>query len=136
MSDLDVIDPAGMPVDFRGRLFHVKPLKVGQLPAFARAIQPLGGVVQGIASGTTSLDASMLLGVVANHGEALVLAINIATGIAVEDLNESTPDKLIEVVVAVLKVNADFFKGRLTPAILGAVKKAMPAASPGAGQIR
>lgn len=133
-ADLNVIDPAGVPVVFADKLFHVKPLNVGKLPAFARAIQPLGGVVQQIATGEASLDVGTLLGIVGNHGESLVLSINIATGIPVDLLNESTPDQLVEVVVTVLKVNADFFKGRLTPAILAAVKKVLPPASLGAGQ--
>ena len=48
-----------------------------------------------------------------------------------ETLNDATPDELIELAVAVLKVNADFLRGRLTPAVVAAAAKVMP--TPGAG---
>lgn len=131
MSDLDVIKPAATVVEFDERLVHITPLKVGQLPAFARAIKPLGGAIEQIATGRAALDLAALIGMVAEHGEAVVEAVSIATGIKADELNEATPDQLIELAVAVLKVNADFFKGRLTPAILAAVKTATP--TPGAG---
>lgn len=133
MNGLDVIAPAFVPVDFAGRLVHVTPLKVGQLPAFARAIKPLGAQIEQIAAGRAALDVAGLLDLVAEHGEAIVQAVSIGTGIKVDELNNSTPDVLVELAVVVLKVNADFFKGRLTPAILAAVARVVLLPTPGAG---
>lgn len=135
MSDLDVIKPAGTPATFNGQPIEVKPLTIGKLPGFARAIQPIGGVIEQIAKGQAQLNIATLIGLVADHGCAIVDAVSIATGIERDKLNEATPDELIELVAVVLKVNADFFKGRLTPAILAAVKVATPAQmpTPGAG---
>lgn len=135
MSDLDVIDPAGTPVEFGGKTIMVKPLKVGQLPAFARAIKPLTGTLEAMATGAAVLNVGAFVGLVDEHSEALVQAVSIATGIPVDQINEATLDQLLVLIVGVVKVNADFFKGRLTPAILAAVNQALPqsAPTPGAG---
>lgn len=133
-DDLNVIAPAATAATFNGREIQIRPLKVGQLPAFARAIKPLGGSIEGIATGAQVLGVATILAMVADHGEAVVEAVSIATGVPAAELNDSTPDQLAELIVLVLKVNADFFKGRLTPAILGAVNRVAPAiATPGAG---
>lgn len=133
-DDLDVIAPAATSATFNGREIQIKPLKVGQLPAFARAIKPLGGAIEAIATGTAALDVAMLLGMIGDHGESVIEAVAVATGLSRDEINDATPDQLVELVVVVLKVNADFFKGRLTPAILAAVNRVVPAtASPGAG---
>ena len=107
-------------------------MTVGQLPAFARAVQPIGGFIEDIAAGRSSLDLFALLGVVAEHGEKIIEAVAVATGLDRKELEAATPDQLIALAVVVVKVNADFFKGRLTPAILAAMQRMKPPA-PGAG---
>lgn len=132
MSEFDLIDPAATSATFNGRELQIRPLTVGQLPGFARAIKPISGAIEAIASGKAAPDLFTILAMVAEHGEAVVDAVSIATGVARDELMAATPDQLIELAVAAVKVNADFFKGRLTPAILAAVKKAA-APIPGAG---
>jgi len=128
MNDLDVIEPAATSASFNGREIHITPLKVGQLPAFARAIKPISGVIEGMATGKLAPDLFTLLAMVGEHGESVVEAVSIATGVDRDELMRSTPDQLIELAIVAVRVNADFFKGRLTPAILAAVKKAAPGA--------
>lgn len=123
MSDFDVIDPAPTGAAFRGKTIEIKPLTVRQLPAFARAIKPISAVVEGFATGRAELNLGALVGVIADHGDSVVEAVSVATGLSADELGASTPDQLIELAIAVVKVNADFFKGRLTPAILAAVSK-------------
>lgn len=130
MTDLDVIQPAATSASFNGRAITIEPLKVGQLPAFARAIKPISGVIEDIATGRATPDLFTIMALVAEHGGSVVDAVSIASGVPAEELNNATPDQLVELAVVALKVNADFFKGRLTPAILAAVKLA----TPGAGQ--
>lgn len=132
MNDLDVITPAATQATFNGVALNIAPLKVGQLPAFARAIQPISGAIEAIATGQAVPDLATIMAMIGDHGEAVVQAVSIASGVSVEDLNNATADQLIELAVVALKVNADFFKGRLTPAILAAVKQAA-APTPGAG---
>lgn len=132
MSDeFSVIEPVATATEFGGKLLEVKPLKVGQLPAFARAIKPISGVIEDIATGRRAPSLETIMDMIAEHGDSVIAAVSIASGLSVDQLNEATPDQLIEVAMVVFKVNADFFKGRLTPAILAAAKQAV--ASPGAG---
>lgn len=133
MSDLDVIKPAATSVAFAGRDVQITPLKVGQLPAFARAIKPLGAALEEIATGQKALNLGALLEMIADHGDAIIDATSIGSGVTRAELEQATPDQLIELAVAVLKVNADFFGGRMTPAVVSAVSKVMPTAAPGAG---
>ena len=134
MADLSVISPEAVKVNFHGRDIEITPLKVGQLPAFARAIKQISGAISGALVGG-GMSAALAMEVMA-EGESLVDAISIATGVSVAELNESTPDDLVSLASAALKVNADFFKGRLTPAILAAVKAHQPAAANGDGPTR
>ncbi len=134
MVDLSVIAPEAAKVIFRGRDVEISPLKVGQLPAFTRAIKPIAGALQGALAGG-ALNASLTLEILAD-GESLVEAISIATGVPAAELNDSTLDDMVGLASAVLKVNGDFFKGRLTPAILAAVKAHQPAAANGDGPTR
>ncbi|MGD9599933.1 MAG: hypothetical protein AB7P94_16845 [Steroidobacteraceae bacterium] len=131
MSDLDVIKPAATSATFGGREVQIQPLKVGQLPAFARAIKPLGAAIEQVATGAKALNLAALLDMVAEHGDAVIEATAIGSGVQRAELEQGTPDELITLAVAVLKVNADFFRGRLTPAVVAAVAKASP--MPGAG---
>lgn len=129
MSDLDVIEPVATYVPFGGRQIQVVPLKVGQLPAFARAIKPIGGAIESIATGQGKLDLATFLDLVADHGDAVIEAVSIGSGVSSEELREATPDQLIELAVGILRINSDFLRGRLTPAI----RAAMSAVNPGAG---
>lgn len=125
MTDLDVIQPAATSASFNGRAITIEPLKVGQLPAFARAVKPISGAI-GTLIGGGGMDAIALMDMIGEHGESVVQAVSIATGVPVEELNSATPDQLVDLAAVAMKVNADFFKGRLTPAILAAVKLATP----------
>jgi len=127
MTDLFVIAPESMKVRFHGRDVEISPLKVGQMPAFTRAIKPIAGSLTQAVSGG-GIDAALIIEIMA-QGEHLVEAISIATGVPTTELNETTPDELVALASSALKVNGDFFKGRLTPAILAAVKAHQPAMS-------
>ena len=131
-ADLEVIAPTPTVATFKGRDIPISPLKVGQIPAFARAIKPIGGAI-----GQTGVDVASIMLLVADYGENIVEAVSIASGVSVDELNDSTADELVGLASSVLKVNADFFRGRLTPAILAAVQahQAQPAKG-GDGQTR
>jgi hypothetical protein len=127
VTEFEAIAPSQTAATFKGRAIQITPLKVGQLPAFARAVKPIGGAVESML-GSDGVDMGAIMALIADHGESVVEAVAIASGVSVDELNDSTPDELIELGAVALKVNADFFKGRLTPAILAAVKKATPGA--------
>jgi hypothetical protein len=132
VGEFDVIEPPARSATFNGRQITVAPLKVGQLPAFARAIKPISGAVEAIATGRAALTVEAMLDIIADHGEAIIDAVALASGVSVAELSESTPDQLIELAAVCLEVNADFFARRLTPAIRAA-GQAVRAPAAGAG---
>ncbi len=125
MTDLSVIEPMTSRVKFCGRDVEFGPLKVGQIPSFARAIKPASGTIAELMA-AGSIDAQALIAMIAEHGESFVEAVAIATGVPAAELNDSGLDELVALAVSAIKVNADFFKGRLTPAIVAAVKQIQP----------
>lgn len=122
MSDFDAIEPPCESVEFAGELRKITPLRVGQLPAFARAIKPVSGSIEAIVSGAAEFDLNAILDLIAEHGEHVIEAVSIASGLPKKQIEDATPDELIKLAVVALRVNADFFKGRLTPALLTAIK--------------
>jgi len=132
---MNVIEPDSVPATWKGQLFHVKPMGLQRLAKFAKALKPVAGKLQG----TIVLDMGFVLGMMADNLDDMLKAVSIATEIPIEELQTDDPERtgeVLEMVIVVLKVNADFFKGRLTPAILGAVKKVLAPVQPGAGPIQ
>jgi len=130
MGEFDVIEPPASAATFGGRQLTVAPLKVGQLPAFARAIKPISGAVEAIATGRAALTLPAMLDMIADHGEAIIDAVSIASGVPVAELAEATPDQLIELAAVCMEVNADFFARRLTPALRAAGRAVPSGAGP------
>lgn len=126
--DIDVIDPQPIEARFRGRVVQIRPLRVGQLPAFARAVAPIAGAV------TQSLDSmgpAEFLHLLAEHGERVIDAVAIGSGVPKGELEDSDPAELLGLALPVIKANADFFARRLLPVLAG-MRQAM-APQPGAG---
>lgn len=131
MNGLEVIEPAATPVEFNGRALEIKPLTVGQLPAFARAIKPISASVERIAVGGV-LTIESMIDLIADAGDNVIDAVSIASGVAADELRSTTPDQLLILAAAAWGVNRDFLSGRLTPSIQAAMKAAT--GTPGAGQ--
>lgn len=125
-DDLSVIEPIAAKVPFMGTEYDITPLKVGQLPKFARAIKGIGA--EGLASLETG-DIASIFELIAEHGEQIIEAVSIASRIDRAKIEEADSDELILLVSAVMRVNADFFARRLLPTI-----KAQAQAMNGAGQ--
>lgn len=130
---LDVIAPPTTAVSFRGAQYQVGPLRVGQIPAFARAIRPMLGTIIGSFGDDSAVSVDSIMDAIADHGEQFIEAVSIASGIPVEQLREADAAEFLALVPIVLRVNRDFLKGRLSPAIAAAIQAAKPATS-GIGQ--
>lgn len=110
---LETYIPEARHLVIAGKPVTVAPLKVRQIPAFARAIAP---AAQAVFSGD-------LMGAVAAHGEALIEAMAIATGESAEWLGELEADAFLALVGEVVEVNADFFVRRVGPALNATVER-------------
>jgi hypothetical protein len=135
MSDggLNIIEPAGTAVTFGGRELVVTPLSVGLIPSFARAIKPISAAVEGVATGQVLLNLETMLDLLAEHGDAIITAVAMAARIPEAELREGDPAELVGLAAVAMKVNADFFAGRLIPALVAAMAARRAADTPGSG---
>ena len=108
------LPPVPAFVEIAGEHIELTPLKVGEVPAFARAVQPIAA----------SLSASPdWLALMAEHGEAAIAAIAVATRRPVEWVAGLDLDEAVRLAEAVFGVNADFFIRRLLPSVTQAAAR-------------
>ena len=121
MNDLDTLVPQGIELVIDGEPLVIKPLKVGQLPGFLRAISP---VMQQISS--TEIDWLALFG---ERGDDLLSAIAIAVGKPRAWVDELAADEAILLAAKVIEVNADFFTRTVMPRLDGLITQASTVAA-------
>ncbi len=125
MDQLETIyQPKALDVTVGGETISVKALTVGQIPAFARAIRPCAPALQG--------GGADWLALLADHGDAMIDSVGIATGLDVEHLYGLPPDEFVALASAVMEVNMDFFVRRLAPTVSAAAEKMIAASGAGA----
>lgn len=108
------LPPVPLSVEIAGERIDLTPLKVGEVPAFARAVQPIAA----------SLSASPdWLALLAERGEAVIAAIAIATRRPVDWVAGLDLDEAVRLAEAVFGVNADFFIRRLLPSVMQAAAR-------------
>lgn len=111
MTDLDTLIPPSVELVIDGEPLAIQPLKVGQLPAFLRAITP---VMQQLTA--SEIDWLALFG---QQGDDLLSAIAIAVGKPRAWVDELTADEAILLAAKVIEVNADFFTRTVIPKLDG-----------------
>ena len=120
------LPPVPLSIEIAGERIDLTPLKVGEVPAFARAVQPIA----------VGLSASPdWLALLAEHGEAVIAAIAIATRRPVVWVAGLDLDEAVRLAEAVFGVNADFFIRRLLPSVTQAavrIGQTLESPTPGA----
>lgn len=111
MSDLEALIPQSIELVIDGEPLAIKPLKVGQMPGFLRAISPV--MHQLI---VTDIDWLALFG---ERGDDLLSAIAIAVGKPRAWVDELAADEAILLAAKVIEVNADFFTRTVIPKLDG-----------------
>lgn len=120
------LPPVPVTLVIGGERLELTPLKVGDVPAFARAVQSIA------ASLSVSPDWLALL---ALHGEAVIDAVAIASRRPPEWVTNLALDDAVRLAEAVFEVNADFFIQRVLPSLTEAatrVSQTLGAKIPGA----
>jgi hypothetical protein len=107
-QSLETLAAAGLTVEVGGARLEITPIRVRELPAFARAIGPILADLEG------GVDLAALL---AAHPEAIIAATAIGARLPLEQVNDLALDELLALAFAVLEVNADFFARRIAPAL-------------------
>jgi len=111
MSDLETLIPQAVELVIDGEPLAIRPLRVGQMPAFLRAITP---VMQQI--GGDGIDWLALFG---ERGDDLLTAVSIAVGKPRAWVDELAADEAILLAAKVIEVNADFFTRTVMPRLNG-----------------
>lgn len=91
-----------------GETLDITPLRVGELPAFARAVRPLAGKL--------GPDPDWLR-LLSEEGKAVILALAIACRRPPDGVSSLALDEAVRLAEALFEVNADFFIRRLVPEI-------------------
>lgn len=128
MSDLDTLIPPTAEIVIGGETLAIRPLKVGQLPAFLRVISP---VMRKLTA--PEIDWLLLFG---ERGNDLLSAIAIAIGKPRAWVDELAADEAILLAAKVIEVNADFFTRTVIPRLDGLfapVKPLSPTPAQGSG---
>lgn len=119
---LETYIPEARRVEIGGKTVTIAPLKVRQIPAFARHVGPAASLL---------LDGD-IAGAVSEHGEGLITAMAIATGEDAGWIGDLLPDDFLRLVAEVVEVNADFFAHRVSPALSQTVERLTHALTTGA----
>ena len=115
MTDtLASLPPVPSSIVIGGESIDLSPLKVGEVPAFVRAVQPVAA----------SLSASPdWLALLAEHGEAVIEAVAIASRRPTDWVTGLELDDAVRLAEAVFEVNADFFIRRVLPSLTEAATR-------------
>ena len=117
-------DVASVQVDLGGdRPVEIRPLKVRQLPAFARALQPALPVLAPLFAADDDVAAMDVVALLGSLGDDLIDAVAIGAALDRDAIEELEIDKFLELAMAVLQVNLDFFIRRLLPTVGRQVQK-------------
>lgn len=129
MDELEVLNPPQASVQFGGESVTVTPIRMGKLQAFTRVVRPIASDIMEALGGSGDLLTTIEL-----HCDRLIEAVQIATGIEREKLDNALPDEFIALAKAVIEINADFFARRLLPAVKTAVEGLQQTVTQAAGQ--
>lgn len=107
-TQFDALPPVPTSILIGGETLEITPLKVGELPAFARAVRPIASKL------SPSPDWLRLL---SEDGESVILALAIACRRPPDWVSALALDEAILLAEAVFGANADFFIRRVVPEV-------------------
>ena len=107
LKELETLIPQGQEVSIACEVLTIKPLKVGQMPAFLRAIQP-------VLPHLTAREINWLA-LFAQCGDELLGAIAVAVARPRAWVDELAADEALLLAAKVIEVNADFFTRTVMP---------------------
>ena len=126
MTDqLEVLFPNSINVKVGDETIIISPFKFGQINKVIKVATPLFGLLKSqvdLTKTESEVGAQVMELVLTNGGDALGEIINIATGRSKEWIDELESDSVIELLVAIVEVNKDFFTKKVLPLI----KKYLP----------
>jgi hypothetical protein len=116
-TDFQTFPPAPRVVTVAGTALELTPIRLGELPRLLAAVRPLAA---DLSAEPDWLD------LLARHGEAVLELLAITTRRERAWINDLSLEDAVQLAAAVFEVNADFFVGRVVPAIQGAAQRLAP----------
>lgn len=109
MSDFAAFPPTPLSLEIAGAPLAITPLRVGEIPALLAALRPF-------AHRWVDGDPDWL-GLLANHGDALITAMAVASRRPQDWVAGLEIDDAIRLAATLFEVNGDFFVQRVVPEI-------------------
>jgi hypothetical protein len=107
-TEFSALPPAPVTLTIADQTLELTPIRVGELPGFVRAVRPFAERL------AQTVDWFELF---AEHGEALLEALAIASRRPQDWIATLALDEAIELADTLLEVNADFFIHRVAPVV-------------------
>lgn len=116
-NEFAAVDVPERVVVMGAREITLRPLTIGQLPAFSRALKAAVPALEAMLSGDGDIGASDVVGLLADHGDAVLEALAVATKLDRSEIDNLDPATAMSLVGEVMAINRDFFARRLAPAL-------------------
>jgi len=116
LSEIAGNGPA-VSLDVAGGQVEIRPLRARQFGSVFAALEPISEEFSSlIDSVEDGIDAGLLVSLLAK-GDYIIQALAAATGKPDDFIGDLEADELLQILLAVIEVNADFFTRRLVPVI-------------------
>lgn len=123
MDGLDALIPQVEALDIDGQQIEVRPLRVRQLSAFARAVGPLLDEYEAVRQhgGIEAMAAEDWRSLIQDRADDVIAALAVALEKPPAWVGDLYLDGLMRLVASVVRVNADFFARRMMPVAMEAM---------------
>lgn len=112
MNDLEKMTPASVEVKVGGEILTVSPIRVKELPQLMRVAKPFEADLNRKIEGKADI-----IRMLAAHPDNLIEAVAICCRKPVEWVHALELDEFVQVALAVIGVNSDFFIQKVLPAV-------------------
>lgn len=119
VKQIEQLFPSGKEVTLKGKVFNIKPFGFGKFPKVLKLLKDMKDVASTDAT-LASVDVPTL---VMENADVVVEFAILATGEKKEFFDDLPLDEAVELLQAIIEVNADFFVKRLQPKLLTALSK-------------
>ena len=121
MDGLQTFPPQPVVLAVGGTTLELTPVRLGELPRFLAAVQPLAAELQAGLHGDPDW-----LALLARHGCAVLDLLAVTARRERAWIDGLSLDEAVQLAAAVFEVNAGFFVGRVVPAIHATARRLAP----------
>jgi len=120
-TDFQTFPPVPKVLTVAGLTLELTPVRLGELPRLLAVVRPIAADLSADLSAAPDW-----LDLLARHGEAVLELLAITTRRERAWINDLSLEDAVQLAAAMFEVNADFFVGRVAPAIQDAARQLAP----------